>query len=296
MPRANANGLELEYDSFGEGPAIVLVMGIATQMIFWDVAFCEALAARGFRVIRFDNRDIGLSTRLSDAGIPDLRWMIARAAMGLAVTAPYSLSDMAADVVGLLDALDLERAHIVGMSMGGMIAQHVAIEAPERVASLTSIMSTPGGRRHWIGQPRALSTLLGSRPQSREEGVEFLVNVLRVLNGPTLPFPEAEVRTRAAEAVARAWHPAGFPRQLAAILASGNRTERLAGVRAPTLIIHGAEDPLIPVSAGVATARAIPNATLRIVPGMGHSLPPVVWPEVLDAMVELAQHAARTIR
>ncbi|MDO9280562.1 MAG: alpha/beta hydrolase [Pseudomonadota bacterium] len=296
MPRVRANGLELEYDSFGQGPAIVLVMGIATQMIFWDVAFCAALAARGFRVIRFDNRDIGLSTRLTDAGIPDLPRLIARAAMGLPVPAPYSLSDMAADVVGLLDALDLDRAHIVGMSMGGMIAQHVAIEAPERVASLTSIMSSPGGRRHWIGQPRALSTLLGARPKRREEGAAFLVDVLRVLNGPGLPFPEAEIRVRAEEAVARSWHPAGFPRQLAAILASGNRTAALARVRAPSLNIHGAADPLIPVAAGVATARAIPNATLRVVAGMGHSLPPAVWPEVLDAMVEHAHGAERTIR
>ncbi len=296
MPRARANGLELEYDSFGEGAPIVLVMGIASQMIFWDVAFCELLAARGFRVIRFDNRDIGLSSKLGDVGIPDIPRLIARAAVGLPVQAPYTLSDMAGDIVGLLDALALERAHVVGVSMGGMIAQHLAIDTPDRVASLTSIMSTPGGRRHWIGQPRALSTLLGSRPKSREEGAAFLVEVLRVLNGPVLPFPEVEIRARAAEAVARSWHPAGFPRQLAAILASGNRTAALAKVRTPTLVLHGAADPLIPVSAGIATARAVPGATLRIVPGMGHSLPPAVWPEVVDAIVEHARGAERTIR
>ncbi|MDP2317242.1 MAG: alpha/beta fold hydrolase [Pseudomonadota bacterium] len=296
MPRARANGIELEYDSFGSGEPIVLVMGIATQMIFWDVAFCEALAARGFRVIRFDNRDIGLSTRLTDAGIPDVPRLLARALVGLPVTAPYTLSDMGADVVGLLDALSIERAHVVGMSMGGMIAQHVAIDAPARVASLTSIMSSPGGRRHWIGQPRALSALLGGRPKSREEGVEFLVEVLRVLNGPALPFPEPDVRVRVTEAVARSWHPAGFPRQFAAILASGNRTAALAKLRVPTLVVHGAADPLIPVAAGVATARAIPGAALHIVPGMGHSFPPAVWAEVTDAIVELAQGAGRAIR
>ncbi|MES2638212.1 MAG: alpha/beta hydrolase [Myxococcota bacterium] len=296
MPRARANGLELEYDSFGEGPAIVLVMGIATQMIFWDVAFCQALAARGFRVIRFDNRDIGLSTHLTDAGIPDLPRLVARAMMGLPVAAPYTLSDMAADLVGLLDALDLERAHIVGISMGGMIAQHVAIEAPERVASLTSLMSTAGGRRHLIGQPRALSAFLGARPKGREEGAEFVVKLFRVLNGAGVPFPEAEIRARAEEAVARSWHPEGFPRHLAAILASGNRTPALARVRVPTLVLHGAEDPLIPVAAGIATARAIPNAAMRVVPGMGHSLPPAVWPEVLDALVEHAHGAERAIR
>jgi pimeloyl-ACP methyl ester carboxylesterase len=296
VPRAKANGLELEYDSFGVGAPIVLIMGIGTQMIFWDAAFCEGLAARGFRVIRFDNRDIGLSTWLTSAGTPDIRGLIGRAALGLPVTAPYTLSDMAADVVGLLDALALERAHIVGMSMGGMIAQHLALEAPARVWSLTSIMSTPGGRRHWIGDPRALSTLLGGRPKTKEEAVTFLVQAMKVLHGPSLPFDEAEMRAHAAAAIARAWHPSGFPRHFAAILASGNRTARLAGLRVPTLVIHGAEDPLVPVSAGIATARAVPGATLHIVPKMGHSLPREVWPQVQDAIIEHARAAERAIR
>lgn len=289
MPRAAANGIELEYDSFGSGPAIVLIMGIGTQMIAWDEEFCLALAARGFRVLRFDNRDIGLSTWLDPLGLPRLPALAARAALGLPVQAPYTLSDMAKDTVGLLDHLGLRRAHLVGASMGGMIAQQVAIEAPERLASLTSIMATPGGARHLLGaQPAALRAFAGPRPKSKEEGLDFIVALYRVLHGGQTPFPEARVRARAAEAIARAWHPAGFPRQLAAILASGDRTRALGAVRVPTLVLHGEADPLIPVSAGRATAAAIPGARFQLVPKMGHFLPP----EAFDTLVEaIAGHA-----
>lgn len=289
MPRAHANGIELEYDSFGDGPVVVLIMGIGTQMIFWDDAFCAALAARGLRVVRFDNRDIGLSTWLDAAGVPNVPMLLGRAALGLNVPAPYTLSDMARDTVGLLDHLGVATAHIVGVSMGGMIAQHVAIEAPERVASLVSIMSTPGGARHMRGvQPAALKAFSGPRPTTKEQGVEFMVELYRVLHGGQAPFPEERVRRRAAEAITRAWHPQGFPRQLAAVLASGDRTKRLATVRAPTLVLHGEADPLIPIAAGRATAAAIPGARFQSIPRMGHFLPPDVWEVLVE---EIAGHA-----
>ena len=289
MPRATVDTIELEYDSFGEGPVVVLIMGIGTQMIFWDEPFCRALAARGFRVVRFDNRDIGLSTWLDGAGVPNLPSLLGRAALGLSVPAPYTLSDMAKDTVGLLDHLGVATAHIVGVSMGGMVAQHVAIEAPERVASLTSIMSTPGGARHMRGvQAAALRAFSGRRPKTRDEGVTFMVELYRVLHGGQTPFPEERVRVRAAEAIARSWHPQGFPRHLAAILASGDRTKRLAGVRAPTLVLHGEADPLVPLAAGRATAAAIPGARFQSVPKMGHFLPPEVWELLVEA---IAAHA-----
>lgn len=289
MPRAAANGIELEYDQFGQGPTIVLIMGIGTQMIAWDEELCFALAARGFRVVRFDNRDIGLSTWLDDLGVPNIPALAARAALGLPVRAPYTLSDMAKDTVGLLDHLGVDRAHVVGASMGGMIAQHLAIEAPERVASLTSIMSTPGGARRMLGaRPEALRAFAGKRPRNQEEGLDFVVALYRVLHGGQTPFPEARIRARAAEAIARSWHPPGFPRQLAAILASGDRTRALGRVRTPTLVLHGEADPLVPLSAGRATAAAIPGARFQAVPKMGHFLPPDVFDTLTDA---IAGHA-----
>ena len=285
MPIAPVNGLQICYESFGQGPTVVLIMGIGSQMILWDTEFCRALADRGRRVVRFDHRDIGLSSKLDHLGVPNLGPMVARALVGASVTAPYTLSDMAADVVGLLDHLGVESAHIVGASMGGMIAQHLAIEAPARVRTLTSIMSTPGGRRHLLGvQGTALSAFLGKRPTTKEQGVEFLVGLYRVLHAGGYPFPEARMRARAAEVIERAWSPAGFPRHLAAILASGDRSEALRNVRAPTLVMHGELDPLVPIAAGRATAALIPGARFVPIPKMGHFLPVEVWGTLVDAI------------
>ncbi len=292
VPLASTNGIELMYESFGTGPTVVLVMGIASQMVLWDEVFCRQLADRGLRVVRFDNRDIGLSTKLTSAGVPELTRIVGRALLGLSVQAPYTLSDMAADVAGLLDHLEVDAAHIVGASMGGMIAQHMAIEAPTRVRSLTSIMSTPGALRHAFGvRPAALRAFLGPRPKTEEEGVTFLVGLYRVLNAGATPFPEEAAQARAREVIARSWHPAGFPRHLAAILASGDRTAALASIRAPTLVIHGEVDPLVPIAAGRATAAAIPNARFQAIPTMGHFLPPVVWDTLVDAIAEHALSA-----
>lgn len=291
MPIAPANGVELFYDTFGEGPTVVLIMGIGSQMVLWDVEFCRALAARGLRVVRFDHRDIGLSTKLDHLGVPNLGAMIARALVGAPVKAPYTLSDMAADVVGLLDHLEVDSAHVVGASMGGMIAQHLAIEAPSRVRTLTSIMSTPGGRRHLLGVQRtALSAFLGKRPTTKEQGVEFLVALYRVLHAGGYPFPEERMRARAAEVIERAWSPAGFPRHLAAILASGDRSAGLAKVRVPSLVMHGELDPLVPLAAGRATATLIPGARFVPIPKMGHFLPVEVWGTLIDA---IATHTLR---
>ncbi|MFN7143044.1 MAG: alpha/beta fold hydrolase [Myxococcota bacterium] len=282
-------GVELAYDEVGTGEPLVLVMGIGCQMVLWDERFCALLAKRGFRVIRFDNRDIGLSTWFDDHGVPNVQAMLPRVLAGLPVTAPYTLSDMAADVAGLLDHLGLDAAHVVGASMGGMIAQHLAFEAPARVRTLTSIMSSPGSRRAWLSSnPSALAKVLRPRPVTRETALPHTVDLYRVLHGPALPFPEAEMRALLGRAIERAWHPAGFPRQMAAILASGNRTRRLAAVRAPTLVLHGEVDPLIGVAAGRATAKAIPGARFSLVPKMGHTLPPEAWPALVDA---IAGHA-----
>jgi pimeloyl-ACP methyl ester carboxylesterase len=289
MPRAAANGIELEYESFGAGPTIVLIMGIGCQLIWWRTAFCEALAAQGFRVIRFDNRDIGLSTWLDDAPVPSIRSMIPKALLGLRVDAPYRLHDMADDVVGLLDHLALERAHVVGTSMGGMIAQLVAIRHPGRIASLTSIMSTTGERRY-LGRPDALRALLGPVPRDRSEVMTRTLETFRVISagGPAFEADADEIEALAGVAYDRSFHPRGFVRQMAAILASGHRRRELKTVTAPTLVLHGERDPLIPVSAGRATAGLVPGARLHVLPEMGHAMPTQLWAELI---AQISSHA-----
>ena len=292
MPRAHANGIEIEYESFGdpEDPALLLVMGLGAQMILWPEEFCEALADRGHHVVRFDNRDIGLSTRLDHAGLPDVVGALAAVAQGRPVAAPYRLADMAADAAGLLDALDLSSAHVVGASMGGMIAQTLAVEHPGRVRTLTSIMSTTGDPSLPQARPEAMAMLLTPAPTQRAAAIEHGVRLWRTIGSPGFPFDEAEVRATAGRAFDRGVSPAGVARQLVAILASGSRRDVLAGVRAPTLVIHGAADPLIPVEAGRATAAAVRGAELLEIDGMGHDLPRALWPTLVDA---IAKHAAQ---
>ncbi len=287
MPRASVNGIELEYESFGTGEPIVLIMGIGAQMTWWRTAFCRLLANQGFQVVRFDNRDIGLSTWLDDALMLPLRILLAKALLGLRVEAPYSLEDMADDTVGLMDHLDLAGAHVVGCSMGGMIAQLVAIRHPRRTLSLTSIMSTTGEKRY-LGRPDALRALVGSAPRSRAEVADKTVDLFRVIGSPGYELDEAELRTAAEQAFDRSFHPRGFARQLAAILASGHRRQDLESLEVPTLVLHGEDDPLIPVAAGRATARVTPGARLRTFPGMGHDLPSALWPQLV---AEITTHA-----
>ncbi|MEZ4401889.1 MAG: alpha/beta fold hydrolase [Kofleriaceae bacterium] len=291
--RARLGALELAFDVFDGGPRrLVLIMGIGAQRVFWDERLCARLADRGFAVVRFDHRDIGESTRLDHLPVPRPGRSIARGLLGLDVGAPYTLSDMAGDVIGLIDHLGWDRAHVVGASMGGMVGQHLAIEHPTRVASLTSIMSTTGARRYAVrAKPRAMKALLGKPPRTADESAEYAVRLFTVIGGDGFPADQAQLRRLGRLAFERKPSPRGFCRHLAAIAASGNRTSRLAGVKTPTLVFHGAADPLIPVAAGRATAAAIAGSRLEIVDGMGHHMPPGVWDRLLDAIVANAARA-----
>jgi pimeloyl-ACP methyl ester carboxylesterase len=284
---APANGIELCYQELGdpEGEPLLLVMGLATQMIAWDEEFCGMLAERGFRVVRFDNRDIGRSTRIGAGGVPNVVDMM----LGRGAPA-YRLRDMAADTAGLMDHLGIDSAHVVGASMGGMIAQTTAIEHPERVRSLVSIMSTTGSRR--VGHPsyRTFGLLLGKPPREREAAIERAVNTFRVIGSPGYPFEEERVRKIAARSFDRGHSQAGIARQLHAITASGDRTAGLRQLDVPAVVIHGKNDVLVNPSGGRATAKAIPGARLKMIDGMGHDLPRALWPTFVE---EIACNAAR---
>jgi pimeloyl-ACP methyl ester carboxylesterase len=291
---APANGIELAYQEMGDadGEPLLLVMGLATQMLAWDETFCGMLAERGFRVVRFDNRDIGRSTKIESAGVPRRADLM----LGRRDRAPYLLRDMAADTAGLMDHLGIESAHLVGASMGGMIAQTVAIEHPERVRSLVSVMSNTGSR--WTGMPsrRAMAVLLARPPRGREAAIERAVKTFRVIGSPGFPFEEQRVRQIAGRSYDRGHGSAGVLRQLHAITASGDRTEALRGMRAPTTVIHGNRDPLIRPGGGRATARAIPGARLKIIDGMGHDLPRQLWPVFADEIAATAARARSAVK
>ena len=285
MPRVRANGIDIEYESFGrEGdPLVLLIMGFAAQLIFWPESLCKGLAAEGFRVVRFDNRDIGKSTHLTDCAPPDLAKLWEEVSSGGQPRVPYSLSDMADDAVGLLDALGAARAHIVGASMGGMIAQLVAINHSDRTKSLTSIMSTTGRRDLPAGDPAALA-LLAKPPKSlsREDLIENGVLVRRALAGPGFRESEADIRAFLERVVDRApYDPNGSARQMAAIMTAPPRNELLKSVRCPALVLHGESDPLLPVAGAKDTAASIPGAELIVVPGMGHGFPQSLAPVLL---------------
>jgi pimeloyl-ACP methyl ester carboxylesterase len=288
MPRARANGIELEYDTFGDrnGPPLVLIMGLGAQLIDWPVGFATQIADHGFRVIRFDNRDAGLSTWLDDLPAPDLA-----AIMTGQQQAPYLLSDLADDTAGLLDALDIDAAHLVGASMGGMIAQQLVLDHPARVRSLTSIMSTTGAPG--VGAPSQAATEVLLRPASpdRESAIASGVQANRVTASTGFVVTDEELRDRVAAAYDRANHPVGSTRQLAAIVASPDRTNGLRGVAVPTAVVHGEADHLVDPSGGRATAAAIPDAELVMIPGMGHDLPAGAWPQIVDAIVRTAKRA-----
>jgi pimeloyl-ACP methyl ester carboxylesterase len=276
------------YETFGDpsDPAMLLVMGLSTQMIGWPDEFCEQLAGRGYHVVRFDNRDIGRSTQLKDLGVPTVKQLLLRDKSA----ARYTLEHMAADGIGLLDHLEIERAHVVGVSMGGMIAQTMAARHPERVLSLASIISNTGSR--WSGQPspRMYPLLLKKPPRDREGYVRHTVDVFKKIGSQGFPIDEDELRRTAERSFDRGLNPAGSTRQLAAIIAAGDRTPLLRTITVPTVVIHGRKDRLVPTSGGRATAKAIPGARLVIIDGMGHDLPRGAWPRLLD---EIEQNAAR---
>jgi pimeloyl-ACP methyl ester carboxylesterase len=288
---APANGIELAYQEMGdlEGEPLLLVMGLATQMIAWDEGFCALLAERGFRVVRFDNRDIGRSTKIEGAGLPSRLEMMT----GRRATAPYLLRDMARDTVGLMDHLGIDSAHLVGASMGGMIVQSAAIEHPERVRSMVSMMSTTGNR--WVGTPtlKAYGLILGSPPLGREAMIRRAVRTFRAIGSPGYPFEEDRIREMASRSYDRGHDPVGVARQLHAITASGDRTRALGAVRAPATVIHGSRDPLIRPSGGRATAKAIPGARLRMIDGMGHDLPYALWPTIVEEIAATAERAGK---
>jgi pimeloyl-ACP methyl ester carboxylesterase len=290
MPRAHANGVEIEYETVGDpaGRPLLLVQGLGAQLISVEDGLCQELASRGFLVIRYDNRDAGLSTWFDHARPVNLAAIWG----GDHSTLAYTLEDMADDAVAVLDDAGAEAAHVVGISLGGMIAQLLATRHPARVRSLTSIMSTTGNRA--VGQPTgdAASVLVSSMPGEREAFIEQAVANTRAISaGTAFPFDEEAVRRGAARSYDRAYHPKGTGRQFAAILAAGDRTGALGQVRVPTLVVHGTEDQIIGVSGGEATAAAIPGSRLLRVPGLGHELPPGFWPTLADALVENANRA-----
>jgi pimeloyl-ACP methyl ester carboxylesterase len=287
---AKSNGIELCYDTFGDpkAPPIVLIMGLAAQMIAWDEEFCAQLAARGYHVIRFDNRDAGLSTRLESAGVPNVTGALMAAAAGQPIQAPYLLRDMAEDVVGLLDALRIPAAHVVGASMGGAIGQTLALHHPARLRTLTSIMSTTSAPGLPPPTPEALRVLLSPAPGDLVAYLEYHAQVWRVLRAGRFPLDEARDPVRARQIFERGLNPAGVARQMTAMLGSGSRREALGSLRVPTLVIHGEADPLIPLACGIDTAKSVPGSTLVIVKGMGHALSIPFWPQIIEA---IAAHA-----
>lgn len=273
-----------------DGEPLLLVMGLGAQLVSWDDGFADSLVERGFRVIRFDNRDVGRSTWFDDRPI-DLGEVMAAVGSGQTPEVPYLLSDMAADAVGLLDALDIDAAHVVGASMGGMIVQTMAIEHATRVHSVTSIMSTTGDTD--VGQPtgEAMALLVGSAPTTEEEAVLRAQEAEKVFGSPAHRDPDAAA-ARARREFNRARNPSGFARQLAAILSSGSRTEALRSVDVPFTVIHGAADTLVTPSGGARTAEAVPGAVHLEIEGMGHNLPRPLWPEIIDAIVATTERAA----
>lgn len=293
MPRARANDIEIEYDTFGSrgDRPLLLVMGLGAQMIHWDDDFCDALADRGHFVVRFDNRDVGLSQRFENAGVPDLMQIMMRAQAGQPVEAPYDLDDMADDAAGLLDALDIETAHVCGASMGGMIAQAMALRHRPRLRSLTSIMSSTGNPGLPPGKPEAMAALMSPAGTTREEVLDRAVAISKVIGSPGFARDEAEIRARAERAFERSFYPVGVARQMAAVAAHGNRRPRLEALSIPALVIHGAADALVPVEGGIDTHQALAGSRLLVIDGMGHDLPRETWPEIVNAVTELTRAA-----
>ena len=295
MAEVQANEITITYDEFGAKDAspLLLIMGLGAQMTRWPPALCEAIAARGFHVIRFDNRDVGLSTHFVEAGIPDMAAVASAVREGKPAPVPYTLSDMAADAAGLLDALGIARAHIVGASMGGMIAQLVAAEHPQKTLSLTSIMSNTGNPDTPRATAEAMAVLTNRPPHPSDEEayLKHTVASARVTGSPAYPADEAVLRANALADVKRCYEPTGFARQMAAVTASGDRRAKLKTITAPTVVVHGEADPLVPVEGGRDTAANIPGAELVVLPGMGHDLPVALYGTLVDAIARVAERS-----
>jgi pimeloyl-ACP methyl ester carboxylesterase len=289
MTAVRANGIDIEYAETGprDAPVILLIMGLGMQLVAWPESLCDGLADHGFRVVRFDNRDAGLSTRMPSAGSLATTAMMARAFFGLPVRPPYTLDDMALDTVALMDGLGIGKAHIVGVSLGGMIAQIVAAEHPQRVKSLTSIMSSP---MVLLPRLKVLWALLRPGQRNKDMAIRRMTRFFRLVGGAGYPPTETELKAKVERSVRRSYRPDGFARQLIAVEAAPSRVRMLRRVRAPTLVLHGSDDPLIPVAGGEATAASIPGARLRVVPGMGHFLPEALVPLLVD---EIAGHCLK---
>lgn len=288
MPRVTANGLQIEVQEAGPktGPAIVMVMGLGAQLTQWQPDLIDGLAAKGYRVVRFDNRDCGLSSKLDSAGPPDLMSILTALQSGRSPLVPYGLNDMAADTVGVLDALSIEKAHVVGASMGGMIAQLTAAHYPDRVSSLVSIMSSSGDPTLPQADPEVMMLLMRPAPPAvdREACIRSVMEFWTAVSSPAYPASEAELRAKAEVAIDRCYYPEGTGRQMAAILSSGSRVDILPKISAPALVVHGRADRLVPLAGGEDTARRIPNARLQIIEGMGHDFTTAIAPVYLQAI------------
>ena len=286
--RVRANGIAIEAEDFGppDAPAVVLVMGLGMQLVAWPDDFMQALTGAGFRVVRFDNRDVGLSQKLDHLGVPNVAWEGLKHRFGLPVHAPYTLADMALDTLGVMDALGVQRAHVVGASMGGMIAQRLALAAPQRVASLTSIMSSSSARYLPGPKPHVLQVLL-SKPDGRNEAavVAHYMRLFKVIGSPGFPMDDAELRHRILISLRRGFHPRGTLRQLTAVAADTRRADELPRIKAPTLVLHGRDDPMVPVACGQDTARRIRGAAFHAIAGMGHDLAPGVVERIMEHLL-----------
>ena len=293
MAKAKANGIQIEYETFGDSnsPPLLLIRGLGTQMTDWEEDFCNQFVEKGFFVIRFDNRDVGLSQKFEECGVPDIMAALTALMQGQEIQTPYRLEDMADDAVGLLDTLGIKKAHILGISMGSAITQIIGYRHPSRVLSLIPIMGTTGNPELPPAKPEAMKLLLTPAPEEREANIEHYQKTQKVIWG-NLPYDEEDINKRAAISYDRANYPQGVARQLVATIANGNRKPRLASITAPALVIHGAQDPLIPMEGGKDTAKAIPGADLLIIEGMGHCLPRAAWPQIVEA---IAAHARKAL-
>ena len=288
MPNTTTNGIQIEYETFGDisDPALLLTIGLGCQLIYWDEVLCQKLSDSGFFVIRYDNRDTGLSTRFDEAGEPDMAAIMGALAQGQPADTAYTINDMADDAAGLLDALGIEKAHICGMSMGAIISQVVAIRHPAKTASLIPVYGSTGAPGLPSPDPEAMSVFIEPVPTEREAYIDRLVRDFKILTGPGFPFDEPWHRDLAAKAFDRGFYPEGVSRNMAAVMTAGSRKTALASVTAPTLVIHGADDPIVPVAAGRDIAETVPGAELMVIDGMGHDLPHEgAWIQIVDRII-----------
>jgi pimeloyl-ACP methyl ester carboxylesterase len=289
MATANANGIQIEYDTFGKSshPALLLIIGLSGQLIYWQDEFCQQIADKGFYVIRYDNRDSGLSTKFDGLSSEEIMEKIMALFSGQKVSVPYTIEDMSNDAVGLLDEMKIEKAHICGMSMGGYIAQTFAINNPLRTISLTSIYSHTGDRSKFLPSQEIMEAMMKPVPRDRDGAIDYAVDFFKLIYGSGLPFDEEFHKRLAAQAFDRSFCPDGTGRQYLAIMVQENRTDELGKLKIPSLVIHGDEDPLVPFAGGKATSEAIPDAEFMVVKGMGHVLPNLnaYWGDIKDAII-----------